>query len=525
MYIQLDHLAVELDKRLSVHTYNVSAQVITGIKLMPWQFDPKKDVLRQDVAYVCEYRKLKEYDFHLELAPLICVLEKGTQINDVFFRNRMVITVSGGTVPDVLAALLDIVYEQGKNSSQLTEISRTLTHCKTIRELLDVGYDILGNPLIVTDENQQIIAHTDVDQISAGTYREIVGMGHMLIGHPHPGGNREYWEPVDYPFYEEKDGDMPAILCKRLSVAGRTEGYLHILQFNRQIVETDGSATELLGNVLAIILAGRPRNWGQDSKFRETERFLRELLDNDKGEDYIEQTQRQIGLKLKPNLYTVVIQNRRLAYGSGTSFYELARRFSDLLPGCYGFLYRNSVFLLLHEAEEITDFSAFFSPAMSLLQENDLTAGISNVFHSLQQIQAHGFQSRKAQQMGAALQKEGHIYLYRDYSVYYMVELCLKNERLDALFVPELQKIMDYREKDGGELVETLRTYLRCGRSKSQTARELFVHLNTVKYRLAQIQEKMGIDLDNDDNALRLMLSFKMLEYSDTFQGYEPLMR
>ena len=107
----------------------------------------------------------------------------------------------------------------------------------------------------------------------------------------------------------------------------------------------------------------------------------------------------------------------------------------------------------------------------------------------------------------------------------YMVELCLKNERMDALFVPELQKIMESGEKDGGELIETLRTYLRCGRSKSQTARELYVHLNTVKYRLTQIREKMGLDLDNDDNALRLMLSFKMLEYSDIFRDYQPMNR
>lgn len=525
MYIQLDHLAGELEKRLSVHAYNLSAQIVTGIELLPWDFNAEKDVLRQDIAYVCEYRKLREYDFHLELAPLICVLERDTQVHDVFFRNRTVITVGGGTVPDILSALIDIVYEQGRNSSRLTELSRMLTQCRTEQELIDVGFEILGNPMVVTDENQQILAYTDVDRISAASYRRIVEMGHMLIGHPQPDNTRESFEPVDYPFYEGAVGDLPAILCKRLSVAGRTEGYLHILQFNRAIVGTDGPTAELLGNLLAIVLSARPRDWGQDSRYRETERFLRELLDNGGEEDYIEQKKAQIGIRLQPNLYSVVIQNCRVAYGTRTSLYELAHQLADLLPGCYGFLYRNSVFLLLNQKEEIIDFPAFFAPVLPLFKEYGLTAGVSNVFHSLKHIQEHGFQSRKAQQLGTALRKEELIYLYRDYSVYYMVELCLKNERLDALFVPELQKIMDAGEKDGGELVETLRAYLRCGRSKSQTARELFIHLNTVKYRLAQIQEKMGIDLDNDDNALRLMLSFKMLEYSDIFQHYEPMNR
>ena len=49
------------------------------------------------------------------------------------------------------------------------------------------------------------------------------------------------------------------------------------------------------------------------------------------------------------------------------------------------------------------------------------------------------------------------------------------------------------------------------------------MHLNTVKYRLQQIQSIIGLDFDNDDNALKLMLSFKMLEYKEKFQSYEPM--
>ncbi len=47
----------------------------------------------------------------------------------------------------------------------------------------------------------------------------------------------------------------------------------------------------------------------------------------------------------------------------------------------------------------------------------------------------------------------------------------------------------------GNALLETAEAYLRNGRAIEATARELFVHANTVRYRLARIAELIGYDL------------------------------
>ena len=73
------------------------------------------------------------------------------------------------------------------------------------------------------------------------------------------------------------------------------------------------------------------------------------------------------------------------------------------------------------------------------------------------------------------------------------------------------------------EITNTLRAYLKCDRSKSAAADRLSVHVNTVKYRIAQIQELTGLDLKDDETALQLMLSFKLMEYQEKFKPTEPL--
>lgn len=46
----------------------------------------------------------------------------------------------------------------------------------------------------------------------------------------------------------------------------------------------------------------------------------------------------------------------------------------------------------------------------------------------------------------------------------------------------------------GGELLETVETYLACGRVLEATARALFVHANTVRYRLGRVGDLLGYD-------------------------------
>lgn len=48
-------------------------------------------------------------------------------------------------------------------------------------------------------------------------------------------------------------------------------------------------------------------------------------------------------------------------------------------------------------------------------------------------------------------------------------------------------------------LIETLRAYLANGRSVRATAHELFVHENTLRYRLARFEELTGCSLNSTD--------------------------
>jgi purine catabolism regulator len=72
-------------------------------------------------------------------------------------------------------------------------------------------------------------------------------------------------------------------------------------------------------------------------------------------------------------------------------------------------------------------------------------------------------------------------------------------------------------EQDGelnGPLMLTLRTYLELNGSVARTADRLFIHRNTVRYRLSQIEQLTGRSLDQTNDRVHLWLALLALGYT-----------
>lgn len=69
------------------------------------------------------------------------------------------------------------------------------------------------------------------------------------------------------------------------------------------------------------------------------------------------------------------------------------------------------------------------------------------------------------------------------------------------------------------ELLATLRSYLECGRSLEATSKQLFVHANTVRYRLRRIQEILGEDATDPRTAFVLQIALMIGAISDSESG------
>lgn len=79
--------------------------------------------------------------------------------------------------------------------------------------------------------------------------------------------------------------------------------------------------------------------------------------------------------------------------------------------------------------------------------------------------------------------------------------------RLQRLVDRSIGSLVAYDEAHRSELVATLAAYLQCHYGIETTARILFVHSNTVKYRIRQISELLLVDLHDPDTRFNLDLA------------------
>jgi hypothetical protein len=82
----------------------------------------------------------------------------------------------------------------------------------------------------------------------------------------------------------------------------------------------------------------------------------------------------------------------------------------------------------------------------------------------------------------------------------------------DRILAETMRPLIDYDHAHQSSFVTTLRTYLDAGLNLTRTARALFIHPNTVEYRLRRIRELSGRDPRCPDDLLVLSLAIKFDE-------------
>ena len=83
-------------------------------------------------------------------------------------------------------------------------------------------------------------------------------------------------------------------------------------------------------------------------------------------------------------------------------------------------------------------------------------------------------------------------------------------------YVPEsLQKLYDLKKSQRDELIETLKTYMECGRNLSQASKRLYIHYKTAAYRIDKISEITGINFDNAGEVLAVQIGLVVRQMVD----------
>jgi GAF domain-containing protein len=142
-------------------------------------------------------------------------------------------------------------------------------------------------------------------------------------------------------------------------------------------------------------------------------------------------------------------------------------------------------------------------------RELGLEMGLSGVDRGASNARRRMREAADASRIGRSLAGGGGAILYEQLGAYrYLVHLELEEAPHDK-YGQAVESLIDYDERRGAQLVETLERYLASRCSVAASARALYIHPNTVRQRLERIVQVTGLDLRTAD-LLSLELALKV---------------
>lgn len=116
-------------------------------------------------------------------------------------------------------------------------------------------------------------------------------------------------------------------------------------------------------------------------------------------------------------------------------------------------------------------------------------------------------EASQAVSMAARLHEQKPLY-FGDLSVYRLLFQLEGNPELEAFCREALGPLLQY--EGGGDLLETLEAFCERLGNLSQTAEKLFIHRNSLLYRMERISQIAGLDMNNPDTRLAVHLALKV---------------
>jgi sugar diacid utilization regulator len=151
--------------------------------------------------------------------------------------------------------------------------------------------------------------------------------------------------------------------------------------------------------------------------------------------------------------------------------------------------------------------SSLLFRARSLLSLGDVMVGAGRILTGTEGIFRSYREARWATIVGHGQHGPNRVIDFSELGVYAWLEPIDFDQSGQA--VTEIQRIVDHDVKHGTRLLETLQTYLDARRFK-EAADRLYVHRNTLRYRLDSIRKLTGLDVQDAEARLVLEVQLRL---------------
>jgi len=390
----------------------------------------------------------------------------------------------------------------------LNEIYESIIYEKSLPEIINNVSEYLGKALMLVDNSFRILSYSTVYSVSEKDWLDCIKRGFC---------NYEMVEDIrsilSRPtsletniFYIDTAAHLQKKLFLRIHSNDCMLGYLILFteeKPDQELIDT----LKKLSKVVTYVAKNLP----------EFNRLLNDDIDNIlisfiNGEDHRQLTSRMTDLGYHlPKTFCIAASNPRNSTGNDIQY--IVQYMRSEYPSCLCVFFRGYIYAVMDtkDAHDLDSLRKKYQEHAVIVQMIG-QIGVSDDCTDPSQLTNGCRQARMSLVFAERMKYEPILCHYRQFRVYDLFGNCDEDALRDNIS-QSIALIQHCDRETGSELLKTLRSYLQNNCSIRECAADLFIHRNTLSYRLAKIEELTGQDLSQMNVRFELALSLSILDY------------
>lgn len=309
-------------------------------------------------------------------------------------------------------------------------------------------------------------------------------------------------------------------------------GYLVLTEHRSRFGAQDAIVARRTATVIALALSGKKR--AAEAESHAIEALARDLLHASDDEASLTRRADYHGMALtEPHVVVLLSLREQTSHGSLSSG-RVAKAFGRVAPDVRAFVagVDRGAAVILERAQDLPTSEAIQQTKRlvrevveHLASDGSVTAAISTTCRGAGDVPGAYEQARQISRGISTFGAEGqvHVLAADDLGAGRLLLATADRREADRFVRDTLGALLDADDAGTHDLFVTLQAFFECSRSARRSAEHLGVHENTVRYRLARIEEIIGLDIAADgDVQLAVQLALLILRLEDRLGTAAP---
>ncbi|MCR5083794.1 MAG: helix-turn-helix domain-containing protein [Parasporobacterium sp.] len=398
-------------------------------------------------------------------------------------------------------------------SNNMFALLNIATSSSSLQKITEEAAKVLENPILLVDSNYKILS-SKIDNVSkTSKLNEQKNLDYVLDEHIAFIRKSRLFDKTresKYPYYTKGSTEKEGWITSLVFVHGIEVAHVVVIESNKTLKDNDLEYVNFLCRIYSMELQKNSR-FGEDESQKHSY-FLSDLLDGHlKDVSVIKQRVKNLNWKTTPNMFVMTVS------GVNAEIFDkkaqlISKQINNFFPYSRWIIHEGRIVFLLFLAgptpEEITG----RDEVEEYLRINNLNASVSRCFHSFLEVRKHFDETLIATEFGTKFKPKSHVHFYQDYVCQHIGRIVAEHYNLKDFYHPAVVEINEYDKKHKTNLLETLKEYIDHPDNPTIVSEHLFVHKNTLFYRMNKMKEIFGINLSDGEERLKIHITLKFMD-------------